>query len=79
MKIIDLEDRMIVAENITSIKIEGRQVVIFIPDERQECCWFASEQQAVACFDKMKHFLRSDLVDLFVITEQPGFLRTCLQ
>jgi hypothetical protein len=62
-----------VAENITSIEIDDNRVLLSIPGEPGAACSFASEQQARKCFEEIKHFLRSDLADLFVIAEQPGF------
>lgn len=74
MKIIDLKYKIIVAKNITSVEIDDNRVIISVPEETRATCHFASNQQAEKCFEGIKRFLRGTLlVDMFVITEQPGF------
>lgn len=73
MKIIDLKYKIIVAKSITSVEIDDNRVIISIPEEPRATCHFESNQQAQKCFEEIKHFLRSNLADLFVIAEQPGF------
>ena len=75
MKIIDLKDGFIMADQIVAVS-GNNQLLIFTSDGACHGFMFDSQEHTKSCISKLKRFLRStnSMEDLFAIREQPGFI-----
>lgn len=77
MKVVEVQNRMIVAENICYLENEEERIFIRMVEGSSFRLSFDSVQNASEYFSSFKRFLRSGSPGLFIISKYDGGLSDC--